>query len=244
MSDVRLEEEMTAARREHLVPGREIHLQGMAGCRFCEVGLITRIDPDTAVANVWNTTGVSDPAPELAGALDGDAIASENGAAGAWLSPIRHWMPDRLDVREAGSDKTFGQITGTWTGVTSDTALMETGDQGAYLPGYIYRNGSVTFDRGRQVYVLDAPDGEVFVMQSAALAADTADGEPGFAHLGRRLDLPAGWGFRAEILAQDLAVSSNPDNLAHVLQDDLRNVYLGSDAGRAFTLLAPQDSLW
>ena len=34
------------------------------------------------------------------------------------------------------------------------------------------------------------------------------------------------------MLDRDLAVSSNPDNLTHVLQDDLHNVYQGSDVGQ------------
>ena len=40
MAEAGLEQNMTAARTEHLVPGREIHLQGMRGYRFCEVALI------------------------------------------------------------------------------------------------------------------------------------------------------------------------------------------------------------
>lgn len=75
------------------------------------------------------------------------------------------------------------------------------------------------------------PDGEVFVMQYA----DPTLSEHDLAHLGGRLDLPEGWGFRAEMLDQDLEVSSSKNNLAHVLSDNLDNVYQGSDVGRAFS---------
>lgn len=68
--------------------------------------------------------------------------------------------------------------------------------------------------------------------------------ENDLAHLYTRLDLPDGWRFRAERVADDMEVLANPDSLAHVLQDDLQNVYLGSDVGRAFSQLAPEDSLW
>jgi hypothetical protein len=64
MTDASLEQNMTAARQEHLVPGREIHLRDMRGYRFCEVGLITGTSQDNAVANIWNTTGAWDPTPE------------------------------------------------------------------------------------------------------------------------------------------------------------------------------------
>ena len=243
MTEASLEQNMTAARHEHLVPGREIHLQDMRGYPFGEVGLITGTSPDNAVANIWNTTGACDPAPGQFDALDADTIARENGAPRAWIGPVRHWMFDRLDVPEAGDDKTFGRVTGTWVGVVGAATLLQDTEKGSYDPGYIYSRNTFTFNSGSEVYLLDAPDGEVFVMQSCTRRRDPSLSEGELAHLYRRLDLPAGWGFRAEMLDQDLEVSSNPDDLAHVLQDSLHNAYLGSDVGRAFSQLTPQDSL-
>ncbi|MGH3300877.1 MAG: hypothetical protein ACRDOK_04160 [Streptosporangiaceae bacterium] len=244
MSEASLQQNMTAARDEHLLPGREIHMQEMRGYRFCEVGLITGTSKDNAIANIWNTTGACDPTPEQFDALDAAAIAREDGALGAWLNPVRHWMFDRLDVREAGDDKAFEGITGTWMGVVGAATLMEDTVQGSFDPGYIYRNNTFTFMfyRGSEVYLLDAPDGEVFVMQSFTRHRDSTLSEGDLAHLGGRLDLPGGWGFRAEVLDQDLSVSSNIDNLAHVLQDNLYNIYQGSDAGRAFSELWPANA--
>ena len=245
MTEASLEQNMAAARREHLVPGREIHMQDMRGYRFCEVGLITGTSQDTAIANIWNTTGACDPAPEQFDALDADTIARENGALRAWLNPVRSWMFDRLDVWEAGDDKTFGGITGTWMGAADAATMMQATVQGSYYPGYIYRNDTFTFNQGSAVYVLDAPDGEVFVMQSFTRHWDPTLSEDNLARLASRLDLPGGWGFRAEMLDQDLEVSTaNHDNLAHVLQDNLHNVYQGSDVARAFSELCQKDSLW
>jgi hypothetical protein len=116
--------------------------------------------------------------------------------------------------------------------------------EASFYPGYIFRSNTLTFNKGSEVYLLDAPDGEVFVMQSVTGHWDPALSEDNFAHLGSRLDLPEGWGFRAEMLDQDVEVSSNPDNLAHVLQDNLHNVYQGSDAGRAFSYLCPEGGQW
>jgi hypothetical protein len=245
MTEASLEQNVTAARRDHLVPGREIHLQDMRGYRFCEVGLITGTSQENAIANIWNSTGASDPTPEEFDALDADAIARENGSLRAWLNPLRRWTFDRLDVWEAGDDKTFGGITGTWTGAVDAATMMQAMVQGHYSPGYVYRNSAFTFNAGSKVYLLDAPDGEVFVMQSCTRRWDPARGEDNLAHLAGRLDLPDGWGFRAEMLDQDLAVASAAhDNLAHVLQDNLHNLYQGSDAGRAFSGLCREDSLW
>ena len=243
MTEASLEQNMTAARHEHLVPGREIHIEEMRGYRFCEVGLITGTSEDNAIANIWNTTGACEPTPEQFEALDAGAIANANGALRTWLNPVRRWMFDRLEVREAGDDRTFGGITGTWMGVAGAATLLHATVQGSYYPGYVYRNNTFIFNSGSEVYLLDAPDGEVFVMQSVTSHWDPTLSEDNLAHLGSRLDLPDGWGFRTEMLDQDLEVSSNPENLAHLLQDNLHNVYQGSDVGRAFSQLVPEDSL-
>jgi hypothetical protein len=161
----------------------------------------------TPSRNIWNTTGACEPTPEQIDALDAGTIARENGALRACLNPVRRWMFDRLDVREAGDDKTFGGITGTWMSVVGATTLIQATDQGCYDPAYIYSKNSFTFSRGRQVYVLDAPDGEVFVMQSFTRHWDPTLSEDNLAHLYRRLDLPDGWGFRAEMPDQDIEVS-------------------------------------
>ena len=117
---------------------------------------------------------------------------------------------------------------------------------GQLLPVYVYRNStfSFTFNKGSEVYLLDAPDGEMFVMQSFTRELDPTLSEDELAHLYNRLDLPGGWGFRAETLDQDIEVSSNIDDLAHVLQDNLNNVYQGSDAGRAFSQIWPANAPW
>jgi hypothetical protein len=52
IEEASLEQQMAAARHEHLVPGREIHVQDMRGYRFCEVGLITGDSEENAIANI------------------------------------------------------------------------------------------------------------------------------------------------------------------------------------------------
>lgn len=232
------------ARQEHLVPGREIHVEGLRGHLFCEVGLITGTGEDDAIANVWNTTGASDLTAEQLDALDADALARENGALRAWIGPVRHWVIDEIDVREAGDDRRFGDITGTWTGAMEAASMTPTAVQGSYSPGYVYCGNTFTYHQGSEVYVLDAPDGEAFVMESFTRRWDPGLTEDNLAHLGGRLDLPDGWGFRTEVLERDMAVSTaSHDNLAHLVQDNLHNLYQGSDAGRAFTDVCRQDSM-
>lgn len=244
MAEANLEEILTTARRDHLVPGRQIHMQGLHGYRFCELGLITDTRSGSAIANIWNTTGACDPAPEQLDALDVAVIAEQNGALQAWLSPMRHWVIDRLEVREAGDDRTFGSITGTWMGVADAATMVQATVQGSYDPGYVHRDDTVTFNRGTEVFLLDAPDGEVFILESLTRHWNPDLSEDDLAHLGSRLDLPGGWGFRVVVLDEDMEVTSNPDGLAHVMQDDLHNLYQGSDVGRAFSRLTTQGPRW
>ena len=122
--------------------------------------------------------------------------------------------------------------------------MMPATGQGSYYPSYVHRNTTFTFNSGSKVFVLDAPDGEVFVMQSFTRHWDPTLSKDNLAHLSRSLDLPGGWGFRVELLDQDLEVSSNPDNLAHILQDNLHNGYQGSDVARAFSLLCRENERW
>jgi hypothetical protein len=244
MAENNLEHDVTTARHEHLVPGREIHLQDMRARRFCEVGLITGASENNAVANVWNTTGACDPTPEQLDALDAETIARENGAVSAWVDSARQWVVDEIHVWEAGDDRIFGGITGTWIGAV-DAAPPQTTIQGSYDPSFVRRNNTFRFHKGGEVYVLDAPDGEAFVLESFTRRWDPGLSEDNLAHLSSRLELPAGWGFRVEVLERDMDVSPvGHDNLGHVMQDDLHNVYQGSDVGRAFSDLCRQDLPW
>lgn len=243
MTKATFEEQLMAARREHVVAGREIHMQDMRGYRFCEVGLVTSTGEDTAIANIWNTTSACDPTPELFDALDADAVAREHGVVSAWLNPVRHCMFDQLDVWEVGENRTFGGISGTWMSVADVTDTAEATIQGSYGSSYVYRHSTITFSKGKYVFLLVEPDGEMFVMQSFSQHVDPTLSEDNLTQLAGRLDLPEGWGFRAEILDQDLEVSSSKNNLAHVLHDSLDNAYQGSDVGRAFTPPFLVDSL-
>lgn len=163
----------------------------------------------------------------------------------AWLNPVRQWTFDRLDVAEAGNDKTFGDITGTWMGAVSAQSFRP-GTKEVYDPGYLRRSTAFTFafNQGSEIYILDAPDGEMFVMQSFTGPPDLTLGEGLPADLDRRLDLPDGWGFRTELLDEDLEISASKDELVHVLHDKLDNIYQGSDLGRAFSHLGPYDVRW
>ena len=74
------------------------------------------------------------------------------------------------------------------------------------------------------IIALDDPDGDAWVMKSVSLIIDPHQTYDAMSHLGERLQLPAGWSYRAVTLVQDLVLT--PENgTARILQDDVGNTY-------------------
>jgi hypothetical protein len=57
------------------------------------------------------------------------------------------------------------------------------------------RNNAFTFNQGSEVYLLDAPAGEVFIMQSFTAHWDESLTKDNLAQLGSKLTMPDGWEF-------------------------------------------------
>ena len=237
MDDITAQQNMERSHQEHWIRGKQISMDHMRGHRFAEVALFTGTSKENAVADFYNSTGVDDPAPSRFATLDKDKITQEHKALGVFLNPPRYWMFDEFRVFEAGEDQEFGGIKMTWMGVVDVATLQKGIIGGNYFPGYIHRDNSFTYNQGSEVYLLNAPGGEVFVMQSYNAHTDqglAAEQSP--AALGGKLKLPEGWRFRVKTLDRDLVVSQDKTGkLAHVMQDDLLNRYQGSDGGKAFS---------
>jgi hypothetical protein len=233
-----LQQNMDASRKEHLVPGKEIHLTDMRGYTFCEVALINGTSKGNAIADFYNSTGSSSPTWAQFNALDAKKIKKETDSRVVFLNPVRHWMMDEFWVYEDGVDRIFGDIKMTWMGVVPVEQLEKAVTKGHYVPGYIYRDTQYQYNKGSEIYILDAPDGEVFVMQSFTDAVQKEVDIHHIKDLGSKLHLPQGWKFRSVILDRDLIVNQKRANmLAHVFQDDLKNAYQGSDGGKAFNFI-------
>jgi hypothetical protein len=233
-----LEDNMAASRKEHLVAGKQVHLTNFRPHRFCEVALINGTSKGNAIADFYNSTGSGDCSPEQFAALDKKKIIEETKSREAFLNPSRYWVMDEFWVYEDGVDRTFGGIKMTWMGVVPVAELEKAVTKGHYNAGYIYRNTQYKFNKGSEVYLLDAPDGEVFVMQSFTNDVQKQVDVNHIKDVGPLLHLPPGWKFRAVVLDRDLIVNQErTKNLAHVFQDDLKNAYQGSDGGKAFNFV-------
>jgi hypothetical protein len=228
-----LEENMAAAKKQYVVPGRQLHVTDMKNSyRFCEIGLVTGTTKENTVLNVWNTTGVSDcPQDEFAGiaADKGDKIKLATGAQAVWINPPRYWTFNEFWVFECGADREFEGVNAVWMGVVGMEDVKKSTGAGHYNPGQIYRNNTFKFDQGSTVYLLDMPDGKVLVMQSWTNYVNQGETKDNLKDLGGQFKtLPAGWKFRVKVLDKDLTVTPPPPHhLAWVTQDEFQNTYQG-----------------
>ena len=122
----------------------------------------------------------------------------------------------------------------TWMGVVDVATLQKGIIGGNYFPRYIHRDNSFTYNQGSEVCPLDAPDGEVFVMQSYNAHTDqglAAEQSP--ATLSGKQTLPEGWRFRVKTLDRDLVVPRDKTGKpAHVMQGHLLNRYQAPTAAK------------
>ena len=144
---------------------------------------------------------------------------------------------DWIEVN-VGKERDFNGLKArwvTWFPIPKDMDLQKKGST-YYKPVQVQRHTKFGFNKGKPVFVLDAPNGETFVMKSFSLAEDKTQTYESLTRLGSRLKLPTGWKFRVAVLDNDLVLT--PDNgVAWIMQDDLLNTY--DRAGGAYSNFRP-----
>lgn len=188
--------------------------------RYCEV-LELRGEVPNAVVTVWNTIGLNDCPPAKWEALDAGAIAAERGDAAVILNGPRHFLMDSAEGR-IGATETFGDIRMRKVAtipIKTAAELVQT----PFTERRIKRHNTWTWEAGRRVYQLLAPDGTNYLMQSYSQIRDPELSIGQLRSLGDRLTLPQGWTYRSHRLKHDLTLHAN--GTATVIQDDLQNTY-------------------
>jgi hypothetical protein len=87
------------------------------------------------------------------------------------------------------------------------------------------RHTKFGFDKGKQAFILDDPEGNSWAMKSFSLITHPDQKFEEAGTLGGRLKLPPGWKFRAPVLEQDLVLTPDKNGIAHITQDDFGNTY-------------------
>jgi len=193
------------------------------GDRYCEFLLVTPTG-DGVVAEVYATFPLNDCPAEVWDAADTTEVAASAGVPLAIANGPRYWMIDAVS-RATTTDVVRRELGGLAMNryATVDIADLQLAEQ-RYTAQSVDRRAVMTFLAGSEVYVLVAPDGNQYVMQSFSQQVDAGLTEAGLATLGDRLNLPDGWRYEARTLDADLVIDFG-DQPARVLQDELQNSY-------------------
>lgn len=168
----------------------------------------------------------SAPADLMANYSD-QQVMTEYNSPTVWMSGIRHWLMDKLRVGLSTNVRNMDGLDTRWA---ADIVLPEGANFGnpeqAYLIQDVTCNRTWFYDKGKPIFILDAPDGTPFIMQSYCQIIDPNLTYEQLPTLGEKLKLPAGWKYRTKTLDQNLTVNGiQPGNKWRVTQDELRNTY-------------------
>ena len=194
---------------------------GLRDARYCEVLELRGAIPDARI-DVWNTIGLNDCPQRRWEALDAAELASESGASLVVLNGPRHFLMDSAEARIGRRVRTFGRLRMRKVATIPIDELADLA-RAPYAERTIERVNTWTWERGRRVHELLAPDGTRYVMQSYSLAADPEQDVDDLRTLGDRLAPPAGWRYRTRRLRADLTLAARGG--AVVIQDELQNTY-------------------
>jgi hypothetical protein len=202
------------------------------GQRYTEMFLIggNAITKDLS-ANVYNTSGLNGGAttgdscpPAILDKVDVKALKDQYHVLAAFKNGPRLWTLDWIEV-DMGKELDFEGLKARWVNWLDLKGLSLKPGEAAYKNITVGRHTKFGFDKGKQVFLLDDPDGNSWAMKSSSLITYPDQKFDELGTLGSRLKLPAGWKFRAPVLEQDLVLTPDKDGVAHITQDDLGNTY-------------------
>ena len=134
------------------------------------------------------------------------------------------WTLDWIEV-EMGKELDFGGMKARWVNWLDLKGLNLKPGGGDYKNITVGRHTKFGFDKGKQVFILDDPEGNSWAMKSFSLITHPDQKFDELPTLGSRLTLPPGWKFRAPVLEQDLILTPDKDGIAHITQDNFGNTY-------------------
>jgi hypothetical protein len=205
---------------------------GLRDYRYEEIELFAK-DPLKKVlyVTIYDTTGLNggddsrDSAPaSLTQKLDPKKIAKQYQALSARIDPPYHWTIDWLSDR-VGTVRSFDGLNVAWMGnslAPSSALSPKPLPHVAYHPTSTARTAVAGFKKGSEIYLLDDPKGQTWVMVSYKDTPDQTIDK--LQALGDVLKLPQGWKFRTTVLTKDLILEPKA-GFAGVTSDEKGNLY-------------------
>ncbi|HXW21012.1 MAG TPA: hypothetical protein VEK35_10960 [Roseiarcus sp.] len=213
-------------------PGQTAHRANLRNTAFCEIAVVLGASSNN-VAQFYGATaaGVECP-PDKFAAIDPKALADELGASSVLMSPTpqsarRYWVADEIWDYGVGETIDFHGVKAAWTASMSPE-LLSNMISTPYTAAEMRQESERLYAKGAKVFLIHAPDGKTWVMQSYATEVDAELTFDRLSELDNALKLPDGYRFEVATLRQDLTIDSRrAGGLAHVLRDELHNVYAG-----------------
>jgi hypothetical protein len=201
-------------------PASAATLGGLHDARYCEI-IELKGAPPNGSATVWNTIGLNGCPATWWNAFDATELARERGATVVVLNGPRHFLMDSVTASPGRVRSFHGQKMRRVATIPIHSAadLART----PFTDRVIERGNVWHWKKGRRVYELVAPGGDVYVMQAYSQIVDPKLAIGKLRGLGRRLDLPTGWRYRSRVLKRSLDVGA--DGEATIVQDELQNTY-------------------
>jgi len=190
---------------------------GLRDARYCEFLVVKGTVPH-ATAWVWNTIKLGTCPQSWWDNIDAGDVAKAFGGSIAVLNGPRHFLMDAAKAVVGKVQSYKGQR------LTNVAQIHLTDlDQSPFRDHVISRTNTWTWNKGRTLFELVAPGGDVYIMQSYSQIVDPTLTLAQLPSLGNRLKLPDGWRYRTRHLAKTLVLHAH--GAATVLQDDLKDTY-------------------
>lgn len=175
---------------------------------------------------VYNTVNSNELPEDLWEKIDSDALAKEYGAMAVLKNGPRHWVVNNIEAGPMSKDRkiaNFGGIEMTQRAKLHKTIFQGSLGSKKYAENVVNRETTYYYYKGNMVYELTSPAGDVYRMQSYSQQVDPSLTIDDLEMLGDKLDLPAGWTYRARILDEDSKLTA--DGKAYIINDELLNTY-------------------
>ena len=171
--------------------------------------------------DVYNTTGVSDCPAELWNALDLRKVRKQFHALKVEKNGPHFWMMDSQTV-SFGEKVSFGGIDARWVArLPLTTALAAATGSKPYKVFTPKKTQKMVYSKGKPVYELVDPDGNVYVLQ----AREERFPIDLLTKLNEQLKLPAGWQFRTYNLNEDLILDLKSDQTIYAIGDEFHQYW-------------------
>ena len=205
---------------------------GLRGVIYCEVWLF-KTTADNGIAGLYyNTSDLNNSADKLNTCPDAlwdkvtvPSLEAQFDVLAAYKNGPRGWTMDTITL-PVGPVETFDGVQARWMGqgLLPKGESLTTAHMNAYSPLQSHRKSSMTFQKGKPVFILDDPDGTPWVMQAWGQLVDKTLTYDGLKDLASKLKPAAGWKYRVAVLDKDLTIST-PKGYNWIVQDELQNTY-------------------